>query len=106
MLAGQIAVMVSFRLPETFDWLLCRHQVYMDLPSTGECRRGIQQVFANAVRCHQAGQLNQAERLYRQILAVVPHHADSLHLLGAIAYQVGRHDLAVDMIGKAIAINC
>ena len=66
---------------------------------------GIEQVFANAVRCHQAGQLNEAERLYRQILAVVPHHADSLHLLGAVAYQVGRHDLAVDMISKAIAIN-
>lgn len=65
----------------------------------------VQQVFANAVRCHQAGHLNEAERLYRQILAVVPHHADSLHLLGAVACQVGHHALAVDMISKAIAIN-
>ena len=32
-------------------------------------------------------------------------HADSLHLLGVIAYQTGRHDLALDMIRKAIAIN-
>ncbi len=65
----------------------------------------MQQVFANAVRCHQAGNLNEAERLYRQVLAAVPHHAHSLHLLGAVAYQMGRHDVAVDLIGKAIAID-
>jgi tetratricopeptide (TPR) repeat protein/SAM-dependent methyltransferase len=66
---------------------------------------GVQEMFAEAVRHHQAGRLNESERLYRQILAVDSRHADSLHLLGVIAYQVGRHDFAADLINRAIAIN-
>jgi tetratricopeptide (TPR) repeat protein len=65
----------------------------------------LQKAFADALRYHQAGYLNEAEIGYRQILAVDGRHADSLHLLGVIATQVGRHDLAVDLIGKAIAID-
>lgn len=65
----------------------------------------VQAVFSTALRYHQAGHLNEAERLYRHVLAVSSRHADSLHLLGVIAQHNGRHDLAVDLIGKAIAIN-
>jgi tetratricopeptide (TPR) repeat protein len=65
----------------------------------------LQERFADAVRQHQAGHLAEAEDLYRQVLAANPHHADSLHLLGVIGGQTGRHDLAVDMISRAIAIN-
>jgi tetratricopeptide (TPR) repeat protein len=53
----------------------------------------------------QAGRLPQAEACYRQILAVQPGHADALHLLGVVAYQVGRHDVAVELIGQAIKLN-
>jgi Flp pilus assembly protein TadD len=65
----------------------------------------IAEAFAAALRRHQAGQLAEAEALYRQILAVDPRHADSLHLLGVIAHQVGKHEIAVDLIGQALAIN-
>ena len=58
---------------------------------------------ANALRYHQQGQLAEAERRYRQVLDLDPHHADSLHLLGVLAHQVGRDDVAVELIGKAIA---
>lgn len=64
----------------------------------------VQAQFAEALRTHRAGRLDQAERLFRQILAAHPRHADSLFLLGTIAQQTGRHDLALDMIGKAIAV--
>lgn len=57
-----------------------------------------------ALRHHQAGRLSEAERLYRSVLATDPHHADSLHFLGVIAYQVGKLDMAAELIGKAIAI--
>src|SRR6202012_1650304 len=62
-------------------------------------------LFAAAVTPHQAGRLDDAERLFRQVLAADPRHADSLHLLGVVAYQTGRRDLAVDLIGQAIASN-
>src|SRR3984885_4084737 len=65
----------------------------------------IQEVFTAALGHHQAGRLNEAERLYQQILQADPHHADALHFLGVLAHQAGRNDMAVDLIGKAIAQN-
>jgi protein O-GlcNAc transferase len=38
---------------------------------------------------HQAGPWAEAASIYRKILAVQPDHADSLHLLGVIAYERG-----------------
>jgi len=73
--------------------------------SPGEAAPSIPEMFSRAVQYHQAGRLSDAEPLYRQILAVEPRHADSLHLLGVIAHQAGSHDLAVKMIAQAIAIN-
>ena len=62
-------------------------------------------MLKNALQHHQAGRLVEAEQIYRQILAIDAQHADSLHLLGMVAYQAGRHEFAVEMIRKAIAIN-
>jgi predicted O-linked N-acetylglucosamine transferase (SPINDLY family) len=65
----------------------------------------LSEAFAQALTHHQAGRLDQAERLYRQILEIAPNHPDSLHLLGVLAHQVGRNDIAIDLIGKAIAVK-
>jgi tetratricopeptide (TPR) repeat protein len=62
-------------------------------------------VFTAAVQHHQAGHPHEAERLYRHVLTLNPRHPDSLHLLGVLALQVGRHDLAVALIGEAIGID-
>jgi tetratricopeptide (TPR) repeat protein len=66
---------------------------------------GAPELLAVALRHHRSGELAQAEARYREILAIDPNHADSLHLLGVIAHQVGRHEQAIDLIGKAIALN-
>jgi protein O-GlcNAc transferase len=58
-----------------------------------------------AVDHHQAGRLNEAEALYRQILQVEPQHADALCLLGRIEHQNGRQEQAVELFNQAIAIS-
>jgi tetratricopeptide (TPR) repeat protein len=59
----------------------------------------------SALQHHRAGQLTEAARIYRRILTIDAHQADSLDLLGMIAYQAGGHELAAAMIRKAIAID-
>jgi tetratricopeptide (TPR) repeat protein len=65
----------------------------------------LQVVFANAIHHHQSGRLNEAELLYRRVLAASPGHDGTIHLLGMVACQTGRHALAVALISKAISIN-
>ena len=61
--------------------------------------------FAIAVRHHQAGQLLEAERLYRDILAIDPRHLGALHYLSIVALQTRRPAAAVEVIGRALAVN-
>jgi protein O-GlcNAc transferase len=63
------------------------------------------QLLQHGLNLHQAGRLHEAQRVYQQILAADPNHADGLHLLGVIAHQGGYSHVAVDLIGKAIARN-
>jgi tetratricopeptide (TPR) repeat protein len=66
---------------------------------------GVAALFNDALRHRQAGRLGAAERLFRQILALDPRHAGSLHWLGLIAWQGGRRDEAIDLFGRAVAAN-
>ena len=59
-------------------------------------------LFAEALALHQAGRLEDAERIYHQILAVQPDHFDSRHLLGVIFHQRGNHAEAVLQIDRAL----
>jgi tetratricopeptide (TPR) repeat protein len=62
------------------------------------------QMFAAALQSHRQRRMPEAEALYRQVLAVDPNHVDALHMLGVLAYQAGRPEAAVDLIGRAIAL--
>jgi tetratricopeptide (TPR) repeat protein len=65
----------------------------------------MQDDFTTAVQFHQSGRLEQAARLYQSILGRFPNHADSLHLLGVVALQLGNAQRAIELIGRAIAIQ-
>ena len=58
-----------------------------------------------AIELHQQGQLAEAERLYRQILAEMPKHFDSLHLLGVIKGQQNEFAAAVPFFEQALRVN-
>ena len=58
-----------------------------------------------AIAHHQAGRLQEAERLYKEIIRANPEHADAIHLLGVIAHQAGHQQTAVDLISEAIDLE-
>lgn len=62
-------------------------------------------LLAKALAHYRSGRLAEAEQLCRNSLAVHPHNADSLHLLGLIARKAGHHDRSVDLIRKAIGLD-
>src|SRR3954466_13391997 len=54
---------------------------------------------------HCAGRLEEAERLYRQILSCEPRNPHALHLLGVTLHQRRRHAEAIEWISRAIAVD-
>ena len=58
-----------------------------------------------ALALHRGRKLEDAERLYREILAEEPRHFDALHLVGLVQYEMGRWDAAVASIRAAIAVR-
>ncbi len=65
----------------------------------------ISEALAIAIQHHQSGRLEPAEQIYRQILQAEPNHADAIHLLGVIASQMGKYEIAVEYIERAIELN-
>ena len=62
-------------------------------------------LLSSGLTHHRAGRLGEAERVYRRVLQLNPHHADSLHLLGMVAFQTGNCDAAAELISRAILQN-
>src|ERR1700722_13587034 len=54
---------------------------------------------------HQAGHLDEAAKIYTEILRRSPHDFDANHLLGVVALQQGRFDVAQRLINLAFAIG-
>lgn len=64
-------------------------------------KSAVPKTLRTALKHHQAGRLPQAEALYREILARDPSCVDAGHYLGVIALQVGKHDVAADLLAQA-----
>lgn len=65
----------------------------------------VEQALQTALQHHRAGQLQQAEQIYRQVLAADPNNADALNLFGVLAHQLRRDEIAVQSITRAIAVR-
>ncbi|MBW4577942.1 MAG: tetratricopeptide repeat-containing glycosyltransferase family protein [Aphanothece sp. CMT-3BRIN-NPC111] len=65
----------------------------------------IPEALKTAIQLQQQGHLSQAEQIYRQVLQQQPHHAQALHLLGLLGLQVGKYEIAIEYISKAIEAN-
>jgi len=61
--------------------------------------------FEQALACHQAGRLAEAERLYHAVLAQAPDHPDTLHLLGILCGQRNESAAGLALIERAVALR-
>lgn len=64
----------------------------------------LQALLQETLALHQQGRLAEARAGYERILALQPHHADALHLLGVATLQGGDAATAVTLIDQAIAL--
>ncbi len=65
----------------------------------------IRERLTEAVRLHQAGELTQAEQIYREVLQLDANQPDALNLLGVLANQAGRPEVALNYFRRALAVQ-
>ncbi len=65
----------------------------------------VQDALRLAQQHRDAGRFRDAESIYRDILGQRPDHAESHHQLGLLAYQEGRHEVAIESLRRAIALR-
>ena len=63
----------------------------------------LSELTRQGLQLHQAGRVQEAEVIYRQVLDAKPGHADANHLLGNIALDAGHHEYAAELIAKAVS---
>ncbi|MBP5398830.1 MAG: tetratricopeptide repeat protein [Alphaproteobacteria bacterium] len=59
-------------------------------------------IFQQALKFHQNGQLDEAEKLYRQVLQIAPNNPQILNLLGIIAQSKNLHEQAVSYFEQSL----
>lgn len=64
-----------------------------------------EQALDQAVAAHNAGNLSQAERIYRAILKSQPGHPDANHNLGLIAVSMNQVEMALPLFKAAVDAN-
>jgi tetratricopeptide (TPR) repeat protein len=62
----------------------------------------ILQRLQEAVRCHRAGDLQQAEQGYRDVLTADPLNLEATRLLGILEHQLGRDEQAVQLFERVL----
>ncbi len=64
-----------------------------------------QQLLQQAMALHQAGRLDEAEKLYQRILTAAPGDYPALHLMGLLRLMQGRLPEALVLLQRALAVQ-
>lgn len=62
-------------------------------------------LYKQAVALYKNRDFFKSEQIFREILTVNPHHADSLHMMAVMGLDVQRYDIAQELVLKAINEN-
>jgi protein O-GlcNAc transferase len=71
-------------------------------PRSGQA---LQAQLSLALGCHQRGEVEKAQAMYRGILAVHPRCFDALHLLGLLCADTGAVDQGIELIRAALGVD-
>lgn len=97
------------RPPEPRNLPLNRQQRRAEMKKSGGVKNASAQaidiLFHAALQHYQAGRFRDAAKPLRQILTAHPAHAGSLHMLGLAEQQMGNLEAAIELIGKAAALD-
>jgi tetratricopeptide (TPR) repeat protein len=70
----------------------------------GVMKRNSLATLRTALEHQNAGRLDDAEALYREVLRAEPANADALNLRGVVEHQRGNHQEAVRLVSKAVQV--
>jgi tetratricopeptide (TPR) repeat protein len=76
-----------------------------DDSSPGTGKQSAAEVLAAGLAAHEAGRIDEAQRLYEQLLQDDPTNRFALYNLGVIAQGRGDHDAAVERYDAALAVD-
>ncbi len=62
-----------------------------------------ERLLEHGLEFHRQGNYNYAIQVYQELLALVPTHADALHLIGEALYRQGQFGAALSYLNRAIA---
>src|ERR1700683_4325176 len=62
-------------------------------------------LYREAVLLHQAGKLEEAEQLYRQVVAAAPDNFPTRYMIALICYQQKRETKALEAVEAALRLN-
>lgn len=65
----------------------------------------IDRTLKQAMRLHEKGRHEQAEKRYVKILDADPDHSGALHLMGVLAHQTGRNTDALKLIRRSLELD-
>ncbi len=72
--------------------------------SVAKRKQAVSGDLQDAMKWQQQGNLDRAERRYKEILAKQPHNVDAKHLLGVLRSQQGRNGEALELLRAALQI--
>jgi tetratricopeptide (TPR) repeat protein/SAM-dependent methyltransferase len=82
-----------------------KHEAGKSSASSTPSAPSISEYLQAGIQYHQAGDLPQAQAIYQRILQVAPDHPGALHFMGLIARQMGKTEIAIELIGKALVFK-
>src|SRR5262249_42139512 len=62
-------------------------------------------LLETAIGHHRAGRLVEAEKLYRQVLAGDPNCVSAWNLMGVMASQLNKHEVAIQCLSNALQFD-